>query len=627
MKRIIFFSLSISLLLFSCKARVTNTDEPPTGIQQLVIPDGFNYETTTSTDIEIILPNRVDFSSLRSRVSVYDGNPEEGGRFLTSGAVQSNGRVRIPVTFPTYLNDLYIQTLAGTVMLPIERGQVLSGSIKNANNTIDLNEDLGFDPPSTEPAEVETLGSYERNRSWEYSSGSKMLMPNVIQNGNFQDDNFGLINDWNSIIPSDGRWHITSTLGPNHVNQRDEGPRSMVRFTPSAARFGGITQIIQASAGDLVTFSATFRHSGIPQNTSWLFIIPRDANQNAIGFYSVETMGNTNNWINKGVAANMPAGTASVQILIWAHIYTGNMDFTNVYVTGPAMNDSDGDGVPDDEDDYPNDPLRAFDNYFPAKDVFGTLAYEDLWPRFGDYDMNDLVLDYNLQLVSNAQNRIKDIIFTMVIRATGAGYRNGFGISIPVPPSDVEIVTGTRLTEGIISTRANGLEAGHTNQSVIIAFDNADYNMGGFANVIPGGSMVEPDTIRIKVTFANPAPQDIMDNTHPFIFINQERGREVHLPGNRPTELVNTSFFGRDDDDTKPAQGRYYLSSTNLNWAFAVPQSMPYPIENIEIIDAFLKFAEWAESGGELYPDWYLDKPGYRDESKLYPHFRNDREN
>lgn len=626
MKRLLFLCFGACLFTYSCSSRVTNSDDPPSGIQQLEIPDGFNYETTTSTDIEVIMPNLVDFSKLRSRVSVFDGNPEEDGRFITSAAVQSNGRVRIPITFPTYLEDLYIQTVAGTVRLPIERSQILSGSIKHAKNVIDLNEDIGFDPPNTQPEDVEVLGSKQTFRSWEYSSGTNAVMPNIIQNGNFQNNDFGLINDWNSFIPNDGRWHITSTLGPNHANQRNEGPRSMVRFTPSAARYGGITQLIQASAGDLVTFSATFRHSGIPQNTSWLFIIPRDANQNPLDFYSVETIGNTNNWINKGIAANMPAGTASVQILIWAHIHTGNMDFSNVYVTGPAMSDSDGDGVPDDEDDYPNDPLRAFDNYFPAKDVFGTLAYEDLWPRFGDYDMNDLVLDYNLQIVLNAQNRIKDIIFTLVIRATGAGYKNGFGVSLPVPPSDVEIVTGTRLTEGIINTRANGLEAGHVNQSVIIIFDNADYNMGGFANVIPGGNLVEPDTIRVKVTFSNPAPNDILDNTHPFIFINQERGREVHLPGNRPTELINTAFFGRDDDDTRPSVGRYFLSSSNLNWAFAVPQSMPYPIENIEIIDAFLKFAEWAESGGELYPDWYLDKPGYRNESKLFPENFNPRD-
>ncbi len=59
--------------------------------------------------------------------------------------------------------------------------------------------------------------------------------------------------------------------------------------------------------------------------------------------------------------------------------------------------DADGDGVPNDEDDYPNDGDRAFDNYYPANGP-GTLAYEDLWPGKGDYDFNDLVLDYRFKL-------------------------------------------------------------------------------------------------------------------------------------------------------------------------------------------------------------------------------------
>ncbi len=57
-----------------------------------------------------------------------------------------------------------------------------------------------------------------------------------------------------------------------------------------------------------------------------------------------------------------------------------------------------GDGVPNDEDDYPEDPTRAFNSYDTA-----SVAFEDLWPAMGDYDFNDLVLGCTYKIVTNAE--------------------------------------------------------------------------------------------------------------------------------------------------------------------------------------------------------------------------------
>ena len=45
--------------------------------------------------------------------------------------------------------------------------------------------------------------------------------------------------------------------------------------------------------------------------------------------------------------------------------------------------DADGDGVPDNEDDYPNDPDRATVIRIPAEGFY-RVAYEDLYPKRGD---------------------------------------------------------------------------------------------------------------------------------------------------------------------------------------------------------------------------------------------------
>ena len=54
--------------------------------------------------------------------------------------------------------------------------------------------------------------------------------------------------------------------------------------------------------------------------------------------------------------------------------------------------DQDGDGVSDVYDEYPSDPLLAYNNYYPSENAYGTFSFEDNWPDLGDYDFNDLVL-------------------------------------------------------------------------------------------------------------------------------------------------------------------------------------------------------------------------------------------
>ena len=45
--------------------------------------------------------------------------------------------------------------------------------------------------------------------------------------------------------------------------------------------------------------------------------------------------------------------------------------------------------------------------YYPVRaNGWGTLMFEDLWPAYGDYDFNDLVLNYKIQLYMNNKNMV-----------------------------------------------------------------------------------------------------------------------------------------------------------------------------------------------------------------------------
>jgi LruC domain-containing protein len=159
----------------------------------------------------------------------------------------------------------------------------------------------------------------------------------------------------------------------------------------------------------------------------------------------------------------------------------------------------------------------------------------------------------------------------------------------------------------------------------VIVFDNINAIMppvSGFGvNVIPGDPYVDPDTLQINIGFTTGkyAINDLgLNNFNPFLIVNKERGKEVHLPNYEPTSLVDAAFFGTSQDDSDPATGKYYKTAENLPWAIKIASSYDYTIESAQITSAHLKFVDWAESSGASYPDWYLDLSGYRNESNIY---------
>lgn len=273
-------------------------------------------------------------------------------------------------------------------------------------------------------------------------------------------------------------------------------------------------------------------------------------------------------------------------------------------------------------------------NNYPAVG-YNSVSYEDLWPGTGDYDFNDLVVSYSFRVVANASNSVDTMEATFILRAVGAAYKNGFGFQFGgnvVDPADIVSATGSQLTVGYVSVAANGLEAGQSKPTFILyenSFDLMPHPGGGGIGVNTDlqNPYVTPDTLVATFVFA-PGKYTIFDldlaNFNPFLIVNGVRGREIHLPYYEPTDLADPSFFNTASDDSNPANGRYYVTPNNLPWAINISGYYEYPQEKVNILNTHLKFREWAESGGQLFADWFLDRPGYRAENNIYPEPNND---
>ncbi len=288
--------------------------------------------------------------------------------------------------------------------------------------------------------------------------------------------------------------------------------------------------------------------------------------------------------------------------------------------------DSDGDGIADDLEDYPNDPDRAFNSYFPCCGM-GSLAFEDLWPASGDYDFNDLIVDYRFQTVTNSNNYAVEVFATFEVRAFGAGYHNGFGFQLPdnsVAANDIT-VTGFSVNGNVVTLNGNGLEAGQSKPTIIAyedAFELMSYPGSGIGvNTDPSAGYVTPAVITLKLSFApnTYTPADIsIANFNPFIFVDGIRGKEVHLPDYTPTSLVDNSYFNTVNDDSNPSNGRYYKSANNLPWGINLLQSFEYVVEKEEVTNGYYHFFDWAQSEGTIYNNWYFNLPGYKNPAVIY---------
>ncbi|MRX64655.1 LruC domain-containing protein [Maribacter luteus] len=273
-----------------------------------------------------------------------------------------------------------------------------------------------------------------------------------------------------------------------------------------------------------------------------------------------------------------------------------------VFSEDDKLVDTDGDGIVDGDDEFPDDADKAFESYTPSKYGNGTLAFEDLWPFQGDYDFNDVAVNYKVIAVENAANEVVQVNFEITSKANGAGFTNAFGIEFEnLSPSIIASVTGQVLNEGYIDLNANGTEADQEN-AVVIFYDN-NY------------SVLKQDLV-ISIKFTEPIESGKLGTApfNPFIIVDKDREVEVHLPYAKPTSLAkNSEVIEGNNKDTD----KNYVTDTGLPWAINVVHDFKVPTEKTAVNKAYNHFDTWATSGGVDKADWYKDSAGYRNTSKL----------
>ena len=237
----------------------------------------------------------------------------------------------------------------------------------------------------------------------------------------------------------------------------------------------------------------------------------------------------------------------------------------------------------------------------------GVYAFEDEWPKAGDYDMNDVSVQYTYQKVFNIFNEILSESFTFkTLYNKSTVFTNGLGFILSNEGNAQSIEYFIRKENEKDFTVASGADKFTRESNAIILTDNVKTNPNA----------------EYKVTFkygdknSNKKQETSIDA---FIYRPSKEGNrlEVHCPMKKPTSKVDTSLFGQYEDCSKPNEGIYYVSNQENIYPFAFYLSNANAndiaeLKNFDknekksISEIYPKFIDWAKYGTNA--DWYKKK-------------------
>lgn len=253
--------------------------------------------------------------------------------------------------------------------------------------------------------------------------------------------------------------------------------------------------------------------------------------------------------------------------------------------------------------------------------------FEDQWPLYGDYDMNDVaIIIKNRKISTNKDNKVTE--FTLNVELAAAGATKSIGAALMLDAVSANAITqpveyGDNSLLRNFNLNANQIESGQ-DYAVIPLFDDAHRTLGKdryeqINTIVNHANNTNPKNISFSIKFNNPtlsADEFNIDKLNVFIFVdgNRNNRKEIHVAGYQPTKLANTTLFGGNNDGSSVSNKKYYISKDNLAWGIMVPTEFKWPLEYVNIKAAYSLFEGWVTSGGTKNEAWWETF----DSSKVY---------
>jgi len=232
-----------------------------------------------------------------------------------------------------------------------------------------------------------------------------------------------------------------------------------------------------------------------------------------------------------------------------------------------------------------------FSQSFASNEGWVTLAYEDLYPRVGDGDYNDMVVRYHVEENYNAQQQLETVTLQFDALARGAGYNHSLNLSL-----DGEIDASRNATtitpdafvgdaQVRVSYENEGGSTRVTNTTNsdkdISIFNNTRSVLSGFANVYANEDWTTARyRTTVEVTLANPE-----------LNLYADRGADSLLWFRPFLTVMNTK---QDIDLYEINQQDGMIDENGNPFGLLVPDTWEWPLERVSINEAYPYFGEYS---------------------------------
>ena len=226
-------------------------------------------------------------------------------------------------------------------------------------------------------------------------------------------------------------------------------------------------------------------------------------------------------------------------------------------------------------------------------------AFEDLWPKKGDYDLNDVIVNAKHEKEFNSSGKIIKETFYLTTYQNYVELTNGLALTLNTKVNPKSIAM-KKIAKG--------------SSDVVSASFTVDGNVYYLTDDVKGEVGT---TYILELTYKNAlGSSSQLASIQPFIFRSEdELNWEVHIPMEAPTSKMNMSYFGKEDDCSDPETGMYFVRSGDYPFAFWLKGAninvfeetiLKRENESKCIDELFPGFLDWSKSGGTTNLNWYI---------------------
>ena len=243
--------------------------------------------------------------------------------------------------------------------------------------------------------------------------------------------------------------------------------------------------------------------------------------------------------------------------------------------------------------------------FYPAKGE-GTVMFEDNYPETGDYDFNDFVGHYQVEIetLPNSE-QIKSIIFTLKVMAIG-------GIKPYIPHLRIQSFNATYVESFSVKEHEGDVKVvqmADDKGKLVYAFYGAEKNPtqnpnSEFLNTVNGAVTPLTNKVVLTINFKNNPDINmayIYVDMFDIFLANSDRSQEIHMLGYGP------AFSGSTNYDKE----HFYKNSDNLVWGINIPTVIAHAVEKANFLNAYPRFADWATQNKNVNAWYNTSKPEF----------------